>query len=171
MAFHQNDRRYKLLNITELRTKYGEMCVVNSRSAEVMMSKFEEILVCENCTPKYFSSDPGFRKPFLTKYLRGHKTIVKDRPARAFNTNRRESNAIIKFSKRYLKNMEGKTKVDIHLLVARTSFLTNIVFGRSKLAVFQLARGYLPVIAGMTTSFVSEEIMDAHFKLTAYIAI
>lgn len=61
-----------------------------------------------------------------------------------------------------------KTKADIYLLVARASFVTNIIFRRSKLNAFQLARGYMPAIAGLPTRILTRDLLDTHIKMNAY---
>lgn len=60
MTVKHEAKTYELLNITYLGTGYGEKCVVTSRPAAVMMSKFEETWICRHGSPTHFSADPEF---------------------------------------------------------------------------------------------------------------
>lgn len=163
--------KYELINILDLGTGYGERAIVNSRSAEVMMSKFEEYWICRHGSQREFSADPEFCLPFFVKYLSGHNIKVNDRPARSSHKNGRIEGNNGVFKTVFDKMTKEKTKADIELLVARASFVTNIMFGRSTLNAFQLARGYMPGIAGISQSILSQELLDTHTKLTAYKSI
>lgn len=52
--------------------------------------------------------------------------------------------------------------------MARASFVTNIIFGRSTLNAFQLARGYMPGIAGLSQTVLSQDLLDIHTKMAAH---
>lgn len=49
---------YELLNVVDCSTACGERAIVNSRSADSMLIKFDEIWLCLHGTPAEFSADP-----------------------------------------------------------------------------------------------------------------
>lgn len=127
MSVKHDGINYELLNITYVGTKYGERCVVSSRSAKVMMSKFEEVCICEHGSPNHFSADPEFPQPLFKNYLHGQNIQINDRSARSTYKNGRveRNNAV---SKSIIEKIsKEKMNVDIELLLARTSFPTNSI--------------------------------------------
>lgn len=163
--------KYELLNVVDCSTAYAERSIVNSRSAQSMMSKFEESWMCRHGAPQYFSADPEFCLPFFAKYRNGHGIHVNERPARSSHKNGRVERSNGVFKTVFEKLCKEKTKAGIELLVARSSFISNLIFGRSTVNSFQLARGYLPSIAGLPSSWLTEDILNTHIKMSAYRAI
>lgn len=49
--------------------------------------------------------------------------------------------------------------------------MTNLIFGRSKINSFQLARGYMPSIAGLPSKTLTQDRLEAHIQMTASRAI
>lgn len=163
--------KYEILNIIDTSTGYGERSVVKSRSAEVMKSKFEEYWICRHGSPGQFSADPEFCQPFFVKYLNGHSIEVNERPARSSHKNGRVERNNGLFKSVFGKLSKEKTDADIDLIVARASFVSNIIFGRSHLNSFQLARGYMPAIAGLPATILTQDMLDAHIQMSACRAI
>lgn len=171
MTVKHDGNNYELLNVIDISKRYGERCVVTSRSEKVMMSKFEEIWMCQDGAPSQFRSDPEFTKPFFKKYLNVHNVVLNDRPARSSNnTSCVERNNGV-FKSIFAKTSKENTKANIELLVARTSFLCNIPFRRSKVTAFRLSREYLPSTADIPVKRMTQEVLDAYAKLSAYRAI
>lgn len=56
-------------------------------------------------------------------------------------------------------------------IVSRASILTNLFKRSSILSAFQLARGYLPSIAGFPSAIVPQKLLDAHIEPMAAIAL
>lgn len=50
-------------------------------------------------------------------------------------------------------------------IVARASFLTNDLKGSKTLSSFQIAREYLPLVAGFFSTMIAQYLLDAHIKL------
>lgn len=67
--------------------------------------------------------------------------------------------------------LNGMTKElttgSFNLLVARTSLIINLIYGISYTNAFQLAREYSPSIAGIPANIVTEDMLQAHIRLTA----
>lgn len=63
------------------------------------------------------------------------------------------------------------TNTDVHTLVARASFMTNLIHGSKIINAFQMARGYAPSILGIPRQVVSQDMLDAHIDLEAIRAI
>lgn len=64
------------------------------------------------------------------------------------------------------KFSKEKRKADIDLLVERASLVTNLTFGILTLNVFQLARVKMPCIARLPQKILSQELLDAHTKVS-----
>lgn len=171
MTIKHNDDKYEVLNISDCSTAFGERCIVKSRSAEVMMGKFEEMWICRHDCPVRLSADPEFCKPFFLKYLNGLGTEVNERPGRSSHKNGsvERNNGLFKFI--FEKMSKEKTHAGAELILARASFAGNMMFGRSRLNAFQLVRGYLPRVAGMPQKILTSELMETYTKMSTYRAI
>lgn len=171
MTVRPGEGKYEILNIVDTSTGYGERSVVGSRSTETMMSKFEESWLCRHGAPEFFSGDPKFCQPFFVKYLGGNNKKVNERPDRSSHNDGRVERSNGVFKSVFEKISKEKTTADIYLLVVRASFVTKILFGRSKRNSFQLARDYMPGIEGLPSKILKQDLLDTYVKLSAYIAI
>lgn len=171
MTVKFRDGKYEILNVVDTGTAYEERIMVESRSAKTVMAKFEEIWLCRHGAPSNFSADPEFCQTFFTKYLAGHGTRVKERPARSSHKNGRVERSNGVFKSIFEKMAKENTTADIHLTIARVSLPSNIIYGRSKLNSFQLVRGYLPGIAGLPPKILTQDVLNAYTQTSAYRAI
>lgn len=162
---------YELLNVSDCNTAFGERSIVTSRGASQMMQKFEESWICRHGPPEKFSADPEFCQPLFVKYLTGYNIKVNERPARSSHKNGRVERNNGLFKSIFEKMSKEKTQAGIELIVARASFASNMMFWRSKLTPFQLARGYLPGIVGTPQTILTKELMDAYIRISASRAI
>lgn len=83
-----DERNYEIINIVDASRGFGDRTIVESRSAKVMVSKFEESWICRHGSPKSFSVDLEFCQPFFVKYLGGHGIQTNERPSRSSHKNR-----------------------------------------------------------------------------------
>lgn len=102
--------KYKILNVVDVNTAYGERSIVGSRSSETMMYKFEEIWLCRHGAPLHLSADQELCLHFFIKYLKGHNTSVKDRPARSSHK-MEESNEATAYLKPSLRKYQRKKQM------------------------------------------------------------
>lgn len=56
-------------------------------------------------------------------------------------------------------------------IVAIASFLANLFEGSSNVREFQLARGYIPSVAGIPSTIVSQQLLDVHVEPAATRAV
>lgn len=96
---------------------------------------------------------------------------MNERPARSSHKNGRVQRSNETFKLVFAKLSKEKTNADINLLISRASFVTNIIFGRSKLNSFQLSRGYMPAVAGLPSKILTKELFDKYVEMNAYQAI
>lgn len=178
LTIKTQERRYEVLNIVHTSTGYGKRTLVQSRSAANMLSKFEECWTYRQGSPQSFSAEPEFCQPFFVRYLHGQSTKINERPERSSHKNGRVERSNEKFISVVAKLFKEKTNVEISLLISRASFVTNIIFGSSKLNSFQLSRGYMPAVAGLpskiltlTSKILTKELFDTYFEMNAYRAI
>lgn len=66
---------------------------------------------------------------------------------------------------------KNKTKAAISIIKSIASFVSNIIFGRSKLNSFQLARGYMPVIVGLPSAILTQDLLDIYIEINAFRSI
>lgn len=166
-----DEGKYEVLNIVYTSTGYGERAVVESMSSEVMMSKLQEYWICRHGSPKLFSAYPEFCQYFFVKYLNGHVIKVNQRPARLSHKNGRVERSNSTFKSVFEKISKENSKADIELLISTASFVTNIIFGRSKLNSFQLVRGFQPSFPGLPAKTATQDLLDAHIQINACRAI
>lgn len=164
-------QNYEILNVIDTGTAYCECIVVESRNTKTMIAKFEEIWFCRHGAPSYFSADPEFCQPFPTKYLAGHGVKTMDKQARESNKNGRVERSNGVFKSIFEKMEKENIRPDIIVTAAQTSMASNIIYGRSKLNSMQLARGYLPGIAGLPPKIFKQEVLDKYTQNSVYHAI
>lgn len=157
-------KRHEVLNVIDTGTKYGERIITTSRSAEDMKGQFERIWFYRHGAPSNFSADHEFCRPVLRRFLTRHSIIIHPRPSRSSN-----KTGIVERNNGVLKTVLDKIqRADAHgtpeLILARASFITNMMRGSKIMSAFQMARGYMPSILGIPRSIVSEEILEAHIE-------
>lgn len=136
----------------------------------MMMSKFEECWLCRHA-PGHFSADPELCQTVLVRYLGGHGVTVNERPARSPHKNGRVERRNGTFNYIFEKLSKEHTKADVTLIVARASFMTNIIFGRSKLHSLQLARGYMTSVVGLPKQVLTQDVLQTRIQVTGCRAI
>lgn len=165
------EEKYEVLNVIDSGTRYGERVIATSRDSKSMMSLFETEWLYHHGAPTAFSADPEFCKPFFHDFLKSHKIEARPRPSRSS-----WKNGIVERNNGTFKNVLSRiarenTSASPTTLIARASLMKNMFHGNATLSAFQLAHGYVPSIAGVPDSLVSQELLDAHVEIMASRAI
>lgn len=156
--------RHEILNIIDTGTKYGERVITASRSADEMSRQFETQWFYRHGAPKYFSADQEFCRPVLRKFLTKHSITIQPRPSRSSNKTGKveRNNGVFKTVLEKIQKADQKSTPQV--LIARASFITNLMRGSKVMSAFQLARGYMPSILGIPRTIVTDELLDAHVE-------
>lgn len=156
------EKKYEVLNIIDLGTKYGERIISQSRTAEKMKETFETKWFYNHGAPRRFSADQEFCRPVLHRFLSKHNILLNPRPSRSSHKTGRveRNNGVLKTVLERLQKAD--TAAPPEALLARASFLTNLIRGSRVMNAFQMVRGYSPSILGIPRETVSQELIDAH---------
>lgn len=158
------EKKYEILNMIDLGTRYGERAMTTSRSADEIKRMFEIFWFYRHGAPRNFSADHEFCRPVLKRFLDTHAIKLNPRPSRSSNKTGRveRNNGLFKMVLERLQKAD--TKATPELLIARTSFITNLLRGSKVMSAFQLARGFTPSILGIPRQIVSQELLDVHVE-------
>lgn len=171
---HQNQNQrnqFIILNILDTNTGYWERFIIESRCADVMMSKFEKYWICTHGCPEYFRADPEFYQPNFTKYLVCHNVKLSKSPTRSSQKHCRVTRIKITWKSVFEKLSKENTKTDISLIVLKASFLTNTIFSTMKPTSFQFVLVYMPPAAGLPEKILAKYLLNAHIHMTSCRAI
>lgn len=81
------NERYEVLSIEDMGIQYEERAISNCKSAENMLKMIERLFINVHGTPKSFSENPEFCKPFLTRHLSDLRIKINYRPSRSSRRN------------------------------------------------------------------------------------
>lgn len=157
-------KKCEVLNMMDIGTRYGERIMTTSRSAEEIKRVFETHWFYKHGAPANFSADQEFCRPVLKRFLDEHAIKLNARPSRASNKTGRveRNNGVFKLILDRLQRADSKSAPDV--LIARASFMTNLIRGSRIMNAFQLARGYAPSILGIPKRIMSEDLLHAHVE-------
>lgn len=116
-------------------------------------------------SPIQFSADPEFTQGTMQRFIVLHNIELCQRLPRANRNGKAErQNWVFKTVREKLERHDEESDPDD--LIEGASFLTNIRHDSKSLSSIQMAMGYAPNILGMSRCKLSQELMDAHMKLT-----
>lgn len=159
---YTNNKKYYVLNIIDLGTRYGERVIAESRNAADMMYMVDSEWIYHHGAPKRFGADQVFCRPIFERFLKAHEIELMPRPSRSSYKNGKVERNDGVFKSVLLRLEKEKTDAPASVLIDRASFMTNMFHGNSVLSSFQLARGYAPYLLGIPKTFLTAEILDAH---------
>lgn len=157
-------KKHKILNIFDTGTKYGERTIASSRTADDMKERFEKMWFYHHGAPSNFSADHEFCRPILRRFLTRHSITIHPRPSRSSN-----KTGIVERNNGVLRTVIDKMqKADTNgtpeIILARASFITNLLRGSKVMSAFQMARGYMPSILGIPRDIVTNDLLEAHIE-------
>lgn len=156
--------KYEILNMIDTGTRYGERVLTKSRSAAEMKEHFEKQWFYHHGAPVHFSADHEFCRPILQRFLTMHSIHIHPRPSRSSNKTGRieRNNGVLRTV------LDRMQRADINgnpeTILARASFITNLIRGSKTMCAFQLARGYMPSVLGIPKRVVSDELLQSHIE-------
>lgn len=159
--------KHEILNMIDLGTRYGERAVTAARSAEEVKRTFETYWFYKHGAPNSFSAGHELCRPVLRKFLDAHGIKLNPRPSRSSHKVGRIERNIGVFRVVLDKMQKADTTANIHTLVARASFMTNLIHGSKLINSFHMARGYAPSILGIPKKIVTEDLLNAHIDREA----
>lgn len=161
------DKNYEILNIIDVGTKYGERSLAESRSCKEMKRLFEESWFYRHGAPRRFSADHEFCRSALTSFMELHEITVNPRPSRSSHKcgQVERNNGIFKLVVGKLQRADPKATPSN--IIARASFVTNLLRGSRIMSSFQLARGYSPSVHGIPRRIMPQSLLDAHIEREA----
>lgn len=161
---HIRGQKYEVLNMIDMGTRYGERALTTSRTAEEVKRTFEVYWFYKHGAPKHFSADHELCRPVLERFLNAHQIQLNPRPSRSSHKSGRveRNNGLFKAIVERLQKADGKAKAET--IVARASFVTNLIRGSKVMSSYQLARGYSPSVLGIPSQVVSQDILDAYVE-------
>lgn len=151
-------------NMVDPDTRYGERVIRTIRSAEEMKQHFYCQWFYNHGAPSHFSADVGFSMPILHSFLHIHSITIHPRPSRSYKKsgliehNHGEDSTILDLLQK--SDYKGIRQV----ILARASFITNLISVSKVLSSFELARGYITSILGFPIHIVSEDLFNAHIE-------
>jgi hypothetical protein len=120
--------------------------------------------------PAECSGDPEFDNSSFRPYLERHDIIYKPRPARRHNKvglveSGHSSNKLL--ARRLSQDLDNASKVLVRRpsfteIIAHATYLRKILYGSRLLSSFEQSRGYQPSIMGLTSCFITPELIQAH---------
>ena len=154
--------KHILLVMTDTGTRYTEATIVTDRSVSTIINAYEKHWLCKHGASKRLSADDEYHRRALTGYLETHGIIFRARPTRRHNKIGivERKNGTLKDIIRRLAMIHSKTPMNN--VVTRATFICNLFSGSQTLSSFELARGYRPSLLGIPSTYVSQEILDAH---------
>lgn len=129
------------------------------------MKKYFEIhFFYKHGAPKRFRADQEFFRPILTRFLRLHNILINPRSSQTSHMT-----GIIELNNGVFKTVMSKfqmadTNAKPETLVARASFMTNLIRGSKYMSAYQMARGHTPSIFGIPRQMISQYVINAHIE-------
>lgn len=171
MYVHMRGKKWEIMNIIETGTRYGERAITKSRSAEDIKQTLETCWIYKHGAPRRFSADHELCRPILRKFLDKHAIQLNPRPSRSSDKVGKveRNNGVFKMVLDRIQKSD--TTANIDTIIARASFITNLLRGSKIMSAFQLVRGYAPSILGIPRQGVTQDLLSAHVDREATTAM
>lgn len=162
---------YPALHVVDVGTGFSEVRLVETRRADNLLSELDMAWIYAHGSPDVLSADDEFNRPTIRKELAARAIGFKPRPSRRHNkcgVIERKHGTVKRILERLAKaDNDSKPK----LLVAKSCFLSNCLYGSKIMSAFELAKGYVPSIVGNPTRKIPQDLLDAHKQQAAIRAL
>ena len=162
----------QILHMKDKSTEFCAATITQTRDQDEAAKAFEERWITIHGPPVNVGFDPEFDNYDFGAILDRHGIKATPRPARKHNktgsveagnaTLRIIATRILRDSK-HLRDTKGITFTQNEIL-ARATLACNVLRANKKLCPFELAKGYMPAIAGFAQTPVESEVADAHVE-------
>lgn len=177
--FMQEMENEPVLDMVDIHTGLSQTAVTRTRRIAVAAEAFESLWINQHGAPRLVSGDPEFFNNSFANQLAYFRIKFQPRPSRAHNkigvVDRK--NAIIRhFAQKLFKEAfhardTRGTTVNNDAIIARATYLSNVLFASKTLSSFELSRGYCPQMQGLQNNIVTTELRAAHDEQVARRAI
>lgn len=141
-------------------TRYGECVITVASSGDETWSLFALHWFYVHVGLPYLSTDHEFGRPTFRKYSRMHGIVLNAQPSRYANTCGLVERNNGAFPSVFDRLQRANTGARARVLVAWSSFTTDVFRGSQLQSAFQLARGYWLSGWGISSRIVSPERFD-----------